>query len=194
VSENRRAVALVLVDVINAFFHRDGAFHYEASAEVVPGLRRLLEAARRGGRLVVHAREAHHPGLDDFETGKLPAHCAVGSFDAEFVPGIEPVEGEIEIPKRRFSAFFATDLALLLGEQGVRRVVVAGAKTNVCVRATVQDAFANGFDPVVVRGTANSNRPHLHEATLEDIDLYFGTVIDLEEGERLLLGEGGDDG
>ena len=50
---------------------------------------------------------------------------------------------EIVCSKRRYSAFFATDLALFLREQGIERAIVAGVKTNVCIRATGQDAFAN---------------------------------------------------
>ena len=66
-------------------------------------------------------------------------------------------------------------------------MIVTGVKTNVCIRATVQDAFAHGFRPAVVHGTVNSNRPHLHEAALEDIARYFGDVVDLETACRWLL-------
>jgi maleamate amidohydrolase len=191
-SNERHRVALLLVDVIEAFFAPTGAFHYAAAAEVLPALARLLEAGREGARLVVHAREAHYPGLGDREGTKLPPHCIIGEPDAEFVPGFEPRPAELEVRKRRFSAFFATDLALLFQEQGVRTVVIGGVKTNVCIRATVQDAFAYGFEPILARGAVNSNRPHLHEATLEDIERYFGRVIGLEEAEALLLDPGTD--
>jgi nicotinamidase-related amidase len=176
--------------VIEAFFAPSGAFHYEAAAEVLPALARLLEAGRAGARLVVHARETHYPGLADHEGTKLPPHSILGEPDADFVPGFEPRSGEPEVRKRRFSAFFATDLALLFQEQGVRMVVIAGVKTNVCIRATVQDAFAYGFEPILARGAVNSNRPHLHEATLEDVERYFGRVIGLDEAEALLRAQG----
>src|SRR5688572_13563982 len=174
--------ALVLVDVNNAFFDERGQFNYPAAAEVLPGIRALLEAARGAGTLVIHVREAHHPGLDDFETHKLPAHCIAGEFDAAPYPGFEAAPGEPELGKRRYSAFFATDLDLLLREQGIAEVIFAGVKTNVCIRASVQDAFAHGFRPVLVRGAVNSNRPNLHDAALEDVERYFGEVIDLDEG------------
>jgi maleamate amidohydrolase len=174
--------ALVLVDVNNAFFDRRGQFHYPAAADVLPGIRALLDAARAAGTLVVHVREAHHPGIDDFESTKLPVHCIAGEFDAAPYTGFEAAPGEPEIGKRRYSAFFATDLELLLREQGIGEVIFAGVKTNVCIRASVQDAFAHGFRPVLVRGAVNSNRTNLHEAALEDVERYFGEVIDLDEG------------
>lgn len=180
--------ALVLVDVNNAFFDERGQFNYPAAPEVLPGIRALLEAARAAGTLVIHVREAHHPGLDDFELTKLPAHCITGEFDAAPYPGFEAAPGEPELGKRRYSAFFATDLELLLREQGVGEVIFAGVKTNVCMRASVQDAFAHGFRPVLVRGAVNSNRRNLHEASLEDVQRYFGEVIDLDEAIERLRG------
>lgn len=186
--DERHDTALLLVDVINAFFAADGAFHYDDAALVLPALEQLLAAARDGGRLVVHARESHYRGLADLEGRKLPPHCVVGESDAEFFAGFEPVNDEVELRKRRYSAFFGTDLALLLQEQRARRVVVAGVKTNVCIRATIQDAFAYGFEPVVSREAVNSNRSHLHEATLEDVERYFGRVVSLGETLDLLRG------
>ena len=88
--------------------------------------------------------------------------------------------------KRRYSAFFATDLALFLHEQKVERLIIAGVKANVCIRASVQDAFANGFEVVVPREATNSNRPHLAEASLEDIDRYFGAVVPLSRALEML--------
>lgn len=188
-ADERHEVALVLVDVINAFFHPEGAFHYPDANAVLPALARLLEAAREGGRLVVHARETHYPGLADLEGTKLPRHCVAGGLDVGLVPSFEPTDGEVEVRKRRYSAFFGTDLSLLLHEQGTRRVVIGGVKTNVCIRATVQDAFAHGFEPILARGAVNSNRPHLHDATLEDVERYFGRVVDLDEAVALLRGD-----
>jgi maleamate amidohydrolase len=179
--------ALILVDVTNSFFLAGMPNFYLASAEALEPLRALLARARSGGRIVVHAVEQHYLGYDDYEWRKLPRHHFIGDKDAEFFEGFEP-EGtrEIVCAKRRYSAFFATDLALFLREQGVEHVVIAGVKTNVCIRATVQDAFANGFDAVVPREATNSNRPHLAEASLEDIQRYFGEVVALERALEML--------
>ena len=118
---------------------------------------------------------------------ELPRHHFSGARDADFFAGFEPKgEREIVCPKRRYSAFFATDLALFLREQEIERVIIAGVKTNVCIRATVQDAFANGFEVVVPREATNSNRPHLAEAALEDIDRYFGEVAPLDRALEML--------
>jgi nicotinamidase-related amidase len=173
--------------VINSFFRPGMPNYYPEAAATLDPLRRLLAAARAGGRIVVHAVERHYPAFDDFEWRKLPRHHFIGDDDAAFVDGFGP-EGAREIlsPKRRYSAFFATDLALFLNEQSVRRVVVGGVKTNVCIRATIQDAFAHGFDVLLPREATNSNRPHLAAASLEDIERYFGKVVSLDEALKAL--------
>jgi maleamate amidohydrolase len=180
--------ALILIDVIDAFFDPGAPTYYPESAQVLEPLRRLLERARQGGRLVVHAVERHRRGLADFEHRKLPRHCEIGSAEAAYVAGFGPSgdPDEIEVAKRRYSAFFATDLDLLLREQGITTLVVAGVKTNVCVRATIQDAFAAGYEVLLPRQATNSNRPHLAAASLEDIDRYFGQVVDIETALKRL--------
>ena len=180
-------VALLLIDVQNAFFHPDGENYYPESAGIVPYLQRLLKRARGSGRLVVHVAEQHRAGVDDFEQLKLPEHCIADSWDARFFEGFGPADdSEFLLAKRRVSAFFATDLDLLLREKGIGRLVVAGVKANVCVRATVQDAFSLGYRCTVPRDAVNSNRPQLADAALEDIDRYFGWVVGIDEAEAML--------
>ena len=185
----RGETALLVIDMQNAFLDPQGEHYYPQSRIVVPAVEVLIAAARQGGRLIVHTADRHRIGLNDFEQPKLPPHCLDADWNARFFEGFGPAPGrpaEIVMPKRRYSAFFGTDLALVLHEQRVSRVVVAGIKTNVCVRATIQDAFAHGFEPILVREATNSNRPHLEQGSLEDIERYFGRVISLSEGEAEL--------
>jgi maleamate amidohydrolase len=181
------ATALLLVDVIDSFFRPGMPNYYATAAETLDPMARLLAAARSGRRLVIHAVERHRPELDDFEWRKLPRHHLAGAPDAAIVAGFEMAgPREILLAKRRYSAFFATDLALTLNEQRIARLIVAGVKTNVCLRATVQDAFAHGFEPIVPREATNSNRPHLAAAALEDIERYFGRVVALDQALAML--------
>lgn len=177
------STALVLVDGIRAFFDPAGIHFYADVTRTEEPIARLLAAARERDALVVHAVERHRPGLRDFEQPKLPEHCLIGERDSEIWPRFAPVERarELVVPKRRYSAFFATDLALLLREQDVDTVLVAGVKTNVCIRATCQDAFAHGFRVVLPREATNSNRPHLAAASLEDVARYLGETPTVEE-------------
>lgn len=183
------SVALVLVDVINQFFDPRGENYHPSYEEVLRAIQRLIAAARQGKRLVIHVREWHYPNhADDFEWRKLRPHARAGSFQAEFPASLPIAADDLIVHKRRYSAFFATDLDLLLRERRIGTLILAGVKTHVCVRATAQDAFALGYEVLVVREAVGSNHVHLHEASLEDIERYMGHVIGLEEAIRLLHG------
>jgi maleamate amidohydrolase len=182
-----RAIALIVVDGINGFYDPAGPTYYPEIEQTIDPIVRLLTTARERQTLVVHAVERHREALDDSEWRVLPRHFMETGFDAQIFPRFAPTHAlEIVVPKRRFSAFFATDLALLLHEQGIRTVLLAGCKTNVCIRATAQDAFGNGFDVIVAREATNSNRPHLADASLEDIERYMGRVVSIDEAVSLL--------
>jgi nicotinamidase-related amidase len=180
--------ALLLIDVVDGFLAPHGSLYYPDAKAVVEPLRQLRDTARAAGRLIVYARDHHRAGLFDFENLHVELHLVIGEADTvpfgDFVPADTP--NEIAIPKRRYSAFYGTDLDMLLREQNVDRVVIAGVKTNVCLRSTVQDAFAAGYKVLVPRAATNSNRAHLAEASLEDIEHYFGRVVDLDEALDVL--------
>lgn len=171
--------ALLLVDVINDFFHPDGRNYYEIYDPILTRIITLLDAVRDAGLPVVHVMEGHQRGPGtDFEWKKLPEHCYLDEFDSAPAPGITiHAKSEYVVRKRRYSGFFATDLDMLLRETNVTRVIVVGVKTHVCIRATIQDAFGYGYDVIVPREAVGSNYAHLHDASLEDIDRYMGTVL-----------------
>ena len=183
-SESR--TALVLVDVLNGFFHPEGSMWYEGVERVIPALRRLVSTARSSESLVVHVADRHRPDVVDHEYSVIPEHLARGGFEAEFFAGFEPLDTEPVVEKRRYSAFFATDLAILLREHQVETIIVAGVKTNVCIRATATDGLAHGFNVVVPREATNSNRPHLEAASIEDMERYIARVVPLEDAVEML--------
>lgn len=184
--------ALILVDVINDFFHPQGKNFMPEYEPTLTNILLILRTAREQGSVIVHAMEGHHPAARqvDFEWKKLPPHCFLGDFDAEAVAGVNiQTSHEYVVRKRRFSAFFETDLNLLLREAGVERIIIVGVKTNVCVRATTQDGFAYGYRVVLPSEAVNSNYHHLHDASLEDIRRYMGEVVPLNNALAMLRGE-----
>jgi len=103
----------------------------------------LWAAARTAGLPIVVTQEVHRPGRVDFGReldGDEPTHCVEGTPGVALMPGFHPRAGEHLIQKRRYSAFFMTDLDLLLRGLGVVTVVVCGFLTDVCVHYTCADA------------------------------------------------------
>jgi nicotinamidase-related amidase len=113
-------------------------------------------------------------------------HCIEGTPGVEFAPPLKPLPEDYVLTKRRYSAFFSTDLDLLLRDNEVDTVFLVGTKTNVCIRATAQDAFQRNYHVIVPRECVSTDKEHLQQANLEDIGKYMGRVVSTDEALALL--------
>lgn len=182
--------AVLVIDLVKDFTDPAGKVPHQAAAQIVPRVDAFVRAARAAGALIVWIVDFHRAGKPDWELQNVRAHCMEGTAGVELAPPLEPRPQDYVLHKRRYSAFFATDLDLILRENGVRRVFLAGTKTNVCVRATAQDAFQLGYRVVVPRACVSTDKAHLHQANLEDIGKYMGQVVTVDEALATLKGEG----
>lgn len=177
--------ALVVVDVQRDFCP-GGALPIPDGDAVVPVINRWLDAARRAGVPTVLSRDWHPPNHLSFRAqgGEWPAHCVQETDGAAFHPDLkQPADARIvtkgdRLEKDQYSAFDETGLGAELGRLGVRRVWIAGLAEDVCVRATVLDALAQGFE---VRLIAAGTRPVTAEggAGARDEMRRAGAVVEL---------------
>jgi maleamate amidohydrolase len=93
----------------------------------------------------------------------------------------KPRETEPVLNKLFASGFFGTGLSSLLTAAGVDTLIISGASTSGCVRATAVDALQYGFRPVVPREAVGDRNPEAHEANLYDVDAKYGDVVHGEE-------------
>lgn len=143
----------------------------------------LMDAARAAGTPVVLTQELHRPGGVDMGReldGDEPLHCVEGTPGAALLPGFEVREGDFLVPKRRYSAFFGTDLQLLLRGLGVDRVVVCGMLSDVCVHLTCADAHQHDLHVHVVPEACGGHTAAASEAA-------FASLEYLQHGARLSL-------
>ena len=112
-----------------------------------------------------------------------------GSRWVEIDDRIAPRPSEPVLNKLFASAFFGTALASLLASHGCDSVIVTGASTSGCVRATAVDALQHGYRPVVPREAVGDRNPAAHEASSYDIDLKYGDVVSLDECLEALGGD-----
>lgn len=161
--------ALVVVDCLNDFLLAEGALNCgEAGARVIRPVRRELERARAAGDPVIFACDRHLP--DDAEFALYPPHCIAGTWGAEIVDELTPREGEVVLPKRRFSAFFGTDLDMRLREMQVQEVRIVGVCTNICVLYTSADARMRGYGVRVPVDAVASFDAESHAAALRELE------------------------
>lgn len=150
------------------------------SQDIMPGLERMVEnsvaivkAARAAGVPVIFANDAHIPGLDK-EIELWGAHGIVNTEDARPYDVFDIQEGDLQIPKRRYDAFFETDLDLTLRELGVDTLIAIGADTNICVLQTLAGAYFRCYKTIVVADATATFLIGTQEYALE----YFSRCYD----------------
>jgi len=177
--------ALVVVDVNRGFTDQASPLVCDLD-ECVAAIARLLEAFRSGGLPIVFTTVCY----DDFGKQaasvfieKVPALLVLepGSPWVEIDPRIAPAAGEPVLSKYFASAFFGTTLASLLASAGCDTVVVTGASTSGCVRATALDALQHGYRVVVPREAVGDRSQAAHEANLYDLDTKYADVVSVED-------------
>ena len=206
-----RRAALVLVDMQRDFIEPDGVFGqlgidlgmYRTSR---PKLAALLEAGREAGLLIVHIQNTALPGRmsdspvqmrfnlrmhQDARRGAAPLRYTVpGTRGHEFVDEFVPRGDELVVRKYRSSAFWGTNLDLLLGSNGIETVVVAGCTTEGCVESTARDAMFNDYYVVVPEDCVGSDDPAQHDASM----LLMRHRFDIASSEQIAAVWGTDTG
>jgi nicotinamidase-related amidase len=159
------ATALVIIDMQRDFV-QPGGFGEALGNDVsllrgtIEPTRRVLNAAREIGMLVIHTREGHRPDLSDCPPSKLVRGRGAkrigdpgpmgrilvrGEVGHDIIPELAPKAGEVVIDKPGKGAFFATDLELILRDRSVKTLIVCGVTTEVCVNTTVREANDRGL-------------------------------------------------
>jgi len=167
--------ALIVVDVQKGDDSGDGT----PGIMTTPGRRErteriidLIGSAREHGVPVVFIQEVHKPSLVDIGReldGSEGPHAIEGHRETELVDGLDPRPDEFLIRKRRYSAFFATELELVLRSYGTRTVFLVGGLTDVCIHYTAVDAHQHDYFVRVATDAVGGSSPPAHDAALEAI-------------------------
>jgi len=203
------STALIMIDMQRDFME-PGGFGEMLGNDVSPmraavePARRVLEAARKAGLLVVHTREGHRPDLSDLpeskylrgnlkvkigDEGPMGRVLVRGAKGHDIIPEVYPIEGEPVIDKPGKGAFWATDLHGILQNRGIKTLLVCGVTLEVCVHTTVREANDRGYDALVVADATASYFPEFYRVGLEMISAQggiFGWVADSAEVVRAL--------
>lgn len=197
--------ALIVVDMQNAYASQGGyldlaGFDVSATRPVIDNINIAVAAARAAGMLIIWFQngwddqyvEAGGPGSPNYHKsnalktmrqrpelqGKL---LAKGGWDYQLVDELTPQEGDIVLPKPRYSGFFNTPLDSILRSRGIRHLVFTGIATNVCVESTLRDGFFLEYFGIVLEDATHQAGPAFaQQAALFNIETFFGWVSDVE--------------
>jgi nicotinamidase-related amidase len=179
--------ALLVVDMQRDFCCADGLFgrlgvDLSMYPPVIERAGELIEGARQAGVRLVFIQMTVLPGQASDSPAQIrfnlrmhdghhgPAepltYALDGSEGQQFVPGLEPHDGELVVKKYRSSAFWGTSLGLVLRSNGIKSVVVCGCTTEGCVESTARDAMFSDYYVVIATDAVGSDDPAQHDASM----------------------------
>lgn len=152
--------------------------------------KKVLEYFRRKKLPVIQIKELHREDMIDFGReldGSEGIHCMENSPYSDYAKITYPLKGEYLITKRRYSAFFGTDLEILLKGLKVDTLYMIGGLTDVCIHYTAVDAHQHDYHIKVVTDAVAGSSEEAHQYALKAIKYLqrdaLITVAELEKCE-----------
>jgi nicotinamidase-related amidase len=198
--------ALVIIDMQRDFVDAGGFGEVLGNdvsllRKAIAPTKRVLDAARERGLLVIHTREGHRPDLADLpeakklrgrlktgigDPGPMGRILVRGEYGHDIIDELKPAPGEPVVDKPGKGAFYATDLDSMLHNRGIRSLVVCGVTTEVCVNTTVREANDRGYDCLVLEDCVGSYFPEFQVAALAMIKAQGGIFGWVSDSARFL--------
>ncbi|MFT3864364.1 MAG: isochorismatase family cysteine hydrolase [Solirubrobacterales bacterium] len=146
---------------------------------------KIVDRARELGVPVVFIQEVHKRSLVEIGReldGAEGPHCFEDDPKNDFIEGLDPRPEEFHIKKRRYSAFFGTELEIVLKGYGAETLILFGGLTDVCVHYTAVDAHQHDYRVRVAKDAVGGSSQRAHDAALEAIEyLQSGSLASTDE-------------
>lgn len=180
----RNGDALLVIDVINDL-------EFEGGENVLPWAMRLAKRlapfcsrARRGGIAVIYVNDNFGHWRSSFQ--EVYAHCTRREARGRGVcRKLKPARGDYFILKPRHSAFFATSLVPLLEDLGIKRLILSGIATNLCVLFTAHDAHMHNYPLIVLSDCCAAESDFDHNIALAQLERFCAAKICLSADFKL---------
>ncbi len=167
--------AILVIDMQNDFVLPDAPLCVKGACATIGALRDFVSFGRANGWHIIYVVRSHRrSGVDaemfrrSFFSGGNPI-CVPDTKGAQVVEELSPVPGDIIVAKHRFSAFFATDLDMILRNLGVKSLYITGTQYPNCVRATAVDAMSHDYITTVVTDCCSAQTEEIASANIRDL-------------------------
>jgi len=158
--------AFIVVDMLKGSFTNPEAPLTKEAQKIIPVIKTLTDRARTKGFPVIYACDSFLRG-DFIFKGRMREHAIRGTEEVQVIDELKPQPGDTILEKRRFSAFFKTDLDQTLRLWNIETVVVMGVATHVCVLTTALDAISHDFACTIVEDGCCCHKPDYHKGVLQ---------------------------
>lgn len=186
--------AVIIIDPQNDFLHPDGQYakigvDISHMRRTIGPITQLVAAARARNVPIIWTRHGFRDKRDagvfmSLRPFLAEAGMRQGTWGYEIYDGLGAEKGDWYVEKQRLSAFFNTNLELILRSLNAETLLIGGILTNQCVAATSKDANFRDFKPIVVEETTGTTFPHLHDPAIEMIKVGWGEVRSLSDALR----------
>lgn len=179
---------LIVVDMLNDFFERSPVLAAQRSS-LVASTNRLVRAFRSAGLPVLWVRQEFAPDLHDAFLDMRKTNVSItiaGTAGCELLPELDHAAIDAVIVKKRYSAFYGTDLDAVLANVEPDAVVIAGVNTHACVRMTAIDAYQRDYEVILPGDAVASGDPEHHDVTLRYLDNNIARVLTTDDVVTLI--------
>ena len=167
-------VVLVIDMVVGFMEPGHNLYCGDDARRIIPRVQRLIERERANGGEVIFICDTHDP--DDLEFQMFPVHCVRGTEEAEVIEELRGYEGAV-VRKRRYSAFFETDLERRLAELNPDKIILCGVCTDICVMHTASDARNRDYAVEAPVDCVASFDQDAHEYALAHMEKILGVKL-----------------
>lgn len=174
--------ALLVIDMLEDFF-REGPLK-AIRKELTERINTLTSRARSVGVLIVWVRQEFREDLEDaflIMRKRNIKVTVVGTHGCENLVELKKAASDYEIVKKRYSAFYGTELDRLLSELNVTELLLAGVNTHACIRTTAIDAYQRDLEVTIPRDCVASYDIEHHDVTLKYLERNIAKVMNLDE-------------
>ena len=166
---------VLVVDMLRGFLEEGYPLYCGDDARaIIPRVRAVIERELAAGGNAIFIADNHDP--DDLEFETFPPHCIRGSIESEVVPELADLV-ETYLPKRRYSAFFDTDLEERLKKLEPDKVIIVGVCTDICVMHTASDARNRDYTVEVPVNCVSSFEEMAHNNALKHMKSILGVTL-----------------
>jgi len=166
---------VIVVDMQRGFLEEGNPLYCgEGARRVIPHVQRLLDEQLKKGSTLIFTADTHGPQDKEFEI--FPPHCIEGTEEAEIIPELASYPSQ-RLPKRRYSAFYDTDLDERLAALNPEKLIVCGICTDICVLHTVADARNRDYPVEIYTNCVASFDEEAHHFALRHMKNILGAKL-----------------
>lgn len=182
--------ALIIIDMENGFLNRESAQCIKMAEATVPACAKAAEYARKNRIPVFFVNRIYRSDGSDVEHtrfdgwyngGRAMSDKCQGDIDYNNPSELTPKDEDYVIIKPRFSAFFMTELDLILRRLGVENVIIVGTTTPNCIRTSCYDAIALDYNVIIIEDCCSSQTVEIQRANMNDMKNIGAHIISSEE-------------